>query len=134
MAGKDQQAVLRAQIILLQDKQAIEFLLLKDQFHLSYEGLKPLIFQKSLFKTTIASPNFKKNILSTSVGLVAGYLSKLLFVNISPSPLRKILGTTLQFVITKFVAENPEGVTLVGKEILTSIRTKLTGKTTVESN
>jgi hypothetical protein len=134
MTGKNQHTFLRERIIVLQNKQATEFLLLKDQFHRTYESLKPLVFLKSMFKTAVTSPIHKKSMLNTSVGLAAGYLFKLAFIGISRSPLRKILGVALQFGMTQFVSENPEGVKLVGKEILTSIRNKLTGKTLAESN
>jgi len=123
---------LRNAIVQLEQKRADEEKMLREQFHLACENMKPVNLIKRAFKDAItpdeeavSSPGFKKNILNTSVGLAAGYLSKLLFVNVSHSPLRKVLGIALQFGITKVVAKNPEGVKSAGKRFIDMIRRKM---------
>jgi hypothetical protein len=79
---------------------------------------------KSTFKEAVESPDLKDNIINTSVGLATGYLSKLLFVNVSHSPIRKLLGIALQFGITQIVAKNPEAVKSFGKKLMKIISPK----------
>lgn len=133
---------LRTEIIRLESKRADEEKMLKEQFHLAYESMKPINLIKSTFKNAvasgkeaIASPNLKENVLNISAGLATGYLSKLLFVGASHSPLRKLLGFALQFGITKAVAKNPETIKSLGKGFLKIIRSKFGEKVNgVESN
>lgn len=122
---------LRAEIIRLENKRAEEEKMLKEQFHLAYESMKPINLIKSSFKNAvasgkeaIASPDLKENILNISAGLATGYLSKLLFVGVSQSPLRKLLGFALQFGIAKAVAKNPDTIKSLGNGFLKIIRNK----------
>ena len=117
-------AALRNAIAQLEITHAEEGKMLKQQFHLAYESIKPLNLIKSTFKEAIESPGLKDNIINTSVGLAAGYLSKLLFVNVSHSPVRKFLGIALQFGITQVVAKNPEAVKSIGKKLMKIISSK----------
>ena len=117
-------AALRDAITQLEIAHAEEGKMLKQQFHLAYESIKPMNLIKSTFKEAIESPDLKDNIINTSVGLAAGYLSKLLFVNISHSPIRKLLGIALQFGITQVVAKNPEAIKSFGKKLMKIISPK----------
>ena len=115
---------LREAILQLEIRHAEEGRLLKKQFHLVYESVKPINLIKSTFKEAIASSTVKENILNTSVGLVSGYLSKLLFVNVSHNPLRKFLGFALQFGITDVVAIYPHMIKSIGSLVLNRVKRK----------
>jgi hypothetical protein len=117
-------AALRDAIAQLEITHAEEGKMLKQQFHLAYESIKPLNLIKSTFKEAVESPDLKDNIINTSVGLATGYLSKLLFVNVSHNPVRKLLGVALQFGITQMVAKNPEAVKSIGKKLMKIISRK----------
>ena len=125
-------AGLRLAIIELEMKQAREGKELKEHFHVTCESIKPANLIKSTFREAVSAPGLQTNILNTSLGLAAGYISKLLFVNVSHSPLRKILGFALQFGITKLVSKNPEVVKLAGRGIVKGIKDKLAGNTDIE--
>lgn len=118
---------LRDAILQLESKQTEERNLLKKQFHLVYESIKPVNLIKGAFKEVAESRELKDNILNTSVGLAAGYISKILFEGTSKSPVKKILGSVLMFGITNLVAKNPEPVKSLGKKFLEIIRSKSTG-------
>jgi len=131
MKRKNQTDALNEAISLLEIIRAEELKLLRQQLHLTYEGLKPFNLIKNTFKEAVesgkealASPDLKVNMVNTSVGLAAGYLSKLLFVGISNNPLRKILGYAMMFGITKFVAKNPDGIKSLGNGLLKFISRK----------
>ena len=79
---------------------------------------------KVAFKEAVASRDLKNNIVNTSVGLTAGYLSKIVFAGLMKTPLTKLLGTVLMVGITNVVARNPETVKSLGKGFFTMIRGK----------
>jgi hypothetical protein len=99
-------------ILQLEMKQAAEQKLLKDQFQVVYESLKPVSLIRSVFKQVTESIDLKKNLVNTSVGLTAGYLSKMLFQGVTRNPIKKLLGTAIMFGITNLVVKNPE---VIGK-------------------
>lgn len=109
---------LRAAILLLENKQQEEGKLLKQQFRLTYESLKPVNLIKNAFKEVTQSPDLKGKILETSLGLAAGYLSKGLLVRGSGNPFKKILGTVLQMGITNIVTKHPEFIKSAGAKII----------------
>ena len=108
---------LRNAIVQLESTQTVEEKILKEQFHLAYESVKPINLIKSTFKEVAASEEIKEKILTASVGLVAGLVSKKLFEGASHSPLRKLFGTALMFSITQAVTKNPEAVKTVAKKV-----------------
>ena len=108
---------LRQAILELETKQTGEGKILKQQFQLAYESVKPINLIKSTFKEVTASQDLKDNLLNTTVGITAGYLSKKLFEGVSNNPLKKLLGTALMFGITNAVAKNPDAVKAAAKGI-----------------
>jgi len=119
---------LRDAILQLESKQADEAKMLKEQFHLAYESIKPINLIKSILKEAVASRDLLDNLLNTSVGLTAGYLSKILFQGVTKSPFKKLLGTALMFGIINVVAKNPEAVKSFGNGFLKMIMSKLGNK------
>lgn len=115
---------LRDAIIQLEVRQGYEEILLKEQFHVAYESVKPVSLIRGIIKDAAGSQGLKDDLLSTSVGLGAGYLSKILFQGVTRNPIKKILGTALMFGITQIVARNPEVVRSIGKGFFKMIRSK----------
>lgn len=108
---------LRNAILILESEQAIKEKLLKEQFLLTYKGLKPGNYLISTLKDAASSPYLLDNILSTAVGLSTGYLSRKIIVGASGNILRRLFGSVLQFGITKVVAQNPVPVKLLANSI-----------------
>lgn len=109
---------LKNAILELENKQADEVKLFREQLHLVYESIKPVNLIISTLKEVSESQVVKNNLLNTSVGLVTGYISKILFEGKSHSPLRKMMGTALMFGITNAITQNPETVKSIGKVFL----------------
>lgn len=101
---------LRAAIIQLELRQAEEGILLKQQALQTYESIKPINLIKSVFQESAESEELRGSILNSSIGLSAGYVSKLLFQSFSGSPVKKVLGTAIMFGIRNLIAHNPETV------------------------
>jgi hypothetical protein len=115
---------LREAILNLEIKQAEEGILLKEQFHLAYESIKPLNLIKSTFREAVGSKDLKDEVINASVGATAGYISKAVFEVATSGPLRKILGTALMFGIKTIVARHPEAVKSIGQILFSKILRK----------
>jgi hypothetical protein len=100
-----QQALLNEAINLLKDKQACELQLLKSQFHITYESLKPINLIKNGLHEITASPDVKKTVINTAIGLATGYISKKVLIGATNNPIKKILGAVLEFTIANVVAK-----------------------------
>jgi hypothetical protein len=109
-------------ILLLEADHAIKGQILKDQFLVTYESLKPINLIKSTLKEIATSPIIGDNVLGSIMGLATGYLSKKIVVGGSANPFRKLFGTLLQFGIANTVAKHPEIIRMVGQYIAQFIR------------
>ena len=101
---------LRESILLLEIKQANEERLLKEQFKITCESLKPANLLKHTLNELVTSPNLKGTILNTGLSLVAGYLSKKVVVGSTINPLKKVLGTLLQVTVSNLVSKNSDKI------------------------
>ena len=115
---------LRDAILQLETQRTDEGKMLREQFNHTIEGLQPINLIKSTFREAVVSRDLKENIINTSVGLTAGYLTKIVFAGVMKTPLTKLLGTALMFGVTNLVAKNPEAVKSLGKGFFNMIRSK----------
>jgi hypothetical protein len=119
-------AELKEAIGLLQEQQAFQGLVLKEEFYNVMESLKPVNVIKSTFTQVASSHDLIGNILSTTVGLAAGYISNKTLVGSSANLLKKLFGTIFQFGITTLIARNPEAVKSLGHTLLHRMLNKKT--------
>ncbi len=101
---------LKESIRLLEIKQAEEGLLLKEQFSVTIESLKPINLFKSTIKEMTNSVDLKSNLSETILSILAGFLTKKMMVNSKSGPFRKILGVILQFGVTSVIAQNADNI------------------------
>ncbi len=110
-------AELQVAIQLLEAEQANKLRLMKIQFHLAYENLKPVNLIESTLKEISTSPYLLNNLLSASVGLLTGYVSNKAFTRNSTNKFRKFLGIIMQFGVTNLIAQNPKTMKSLGQYI-----------------
>jgi hypothetical protein len=115
---------LKNAIQLLEVEQDIKGHLLKEQFYLTIESLKPMTLLKNALHDVSSSPKLIDNILATAMGIASGFLTNRVFVGASGSLIRKLLGSVLQFGITNVVAQHPETVKSLGEVIMQFILRK----------
>ncbi|MGO4904020.1 hypothetical protein [Flavobacterium sp. W20_MBD1_R3] len=96
---------LQEMIVLLQKKQTVELMQLKDQYHYTYESLRPLNIVKNIFTDMTTSAELRGNLINNIVGISTGYLTKKVMLGATHNPIKRILGTLLQFVITNVVTK-----------------------------
>jgi len=114
-------ATLKNAIQLLEVEQAINEQLLKDQFYLTVESLKPVNLLKGTIKDIATSPFLIDNILGSVVGLATGYVTKKIVVGASSNILRKLLGSVVQVGVSNAVAKHPEEIKTLGQYIFQKI-------------
>jgi hypothetical protein len=115
---------LKRAIQLLEIEQANKGQMLKDQFYVTYESLKPINLLKSTLKDVSSSPYLIDNILSNVAGMASGYLSKKIVVGGSGNVFRKLLGSLLQVGVRNVVAQHPEAIKSFGQYIFQKLRDK----------
>lgn len=101
---------LKESIFLLEIKKANEARLLKEQFMITYESIKPVNLIKNSISELITSPGLKEGLLNTTLSIAAGYLSKRVVVGSTHNPLKQLLGTFLQMGVTNIVSKNTDGI------------------------
>ena len=114
---------LQEKILLLEAKQQNDKVILKEQFKLSFEGLKPLNLIKDTFNELTNLSGFSGEALDTSLGIAAGYFSKKIVVGSSENPFKKILGSLVQAGVTTYVMNNTEQI----KSFATSLKNSFLG-------
>jgi hypothetical protein len=125
MQNINSEADLRNAILELETRQAREGKILKEQFNLTYNSIKPINFLKNTLKEVGESQELKENILNTSVGLATGYLSKVLYEKISHSPVKKLFGSILMYGITNWVTKNPGAIKALSNKLFSNINNRL---------
>ena len=108
---------LRNAIQLLEAEQVASGIILKEQFLLTYESLKPVNILKNTLKEVATTPLLINNIIGTTVGLATGYLTKKVVIGASGNIFRNLLGAVLQFGVTNVVSQHPEGIKSVGQSV-----------------
>ncbi|MFO7673031.1 MAG: hypothetical protein R6V74_04920 [Lutibacter sp.] len=111
-------------IKLLKFKKAEDEKLLKELTYTIYERAKPINIIKDLFKKSDASQDITDNLLTTSVGLGAGYLSKLLFQKMVRVPFKNFIGSALMLGVDNLIAKNPGVVNVLSSLILDAFSKK----------
>jgi hypothetical protein len=117
-------AGLKNAIQLLEAEQAVKGQILKEQFHNTYERLKPASLLKGTLKDIVSSPNLIENILGTTIGLATGYLTKKIVIGASGNLFRKLFGSVMQIGVTNAVAHHPDTIKSLGQAIIQRISQK----------
>ncbi|MFV8355891.1 hypothetical protein ACNQGB_06885 [Flavobacterium sp. XS1P32] len=112
MKKQQETEILKEAIALLKVKQAEDLMQLKDQYYDTYESLKPVNLIKNAFGQLTTTTEFKGNILNSVIGIASGYVTKKVLLGSTHNPIKKVLGTILQFAITNFVSKKAENYTL----------------------
>ena len=101
---------LKESIRLLEIRQAEEEEILKEQFKITYESLKPVNLIKSSLHEILGSHEIKNNLFETMVSIFTGFISKKIMVSSKSNFFTKIMGAMLQFGVTTIVAKNAESI------------------------
>jgi len=115
---------LKNAIQLLEIQHNIDGQLLKEQFLITYESLKPVNILKSTFHEVVSSPHLIDDVLGTAAGLVTGFVSKKIVIARSGNLIRKLIGSALQLGVITIVSQHPETIKSIGHFIFQRILRK----------
>jgi hypothetical protein len=121
MKRSDELKNLHAEISMLRAKQAEELILLKAQFHITIESLRPLNLVKNTLAEFVSSPPVKTTVVNSAIGVTTGYLAKLALMGATRNPVTKIFGALLQFAVAGFVSKHSDGIKSTGEYLMKRI-------------
>lgn len=104
-------------IRILEEKQASQLSLLKEQFYLTYESVRPLNFLKETLSSLAKTPEFQGNLKDNLIGFATGFLTKKVIIGKTMNPLQNIAGVLFQIGVTDVVSRNSENIKIVGKRL-----------------
>ncbi len=105
----------------LEDKQAGEWLLLKEHILTTYESFKLINILKQTFKEAVSSPELKLNIADTAIGLTTGFIAKKVMIGKTNNPFKKLLGLILEMTVANKIANNTDSIKTVGGILLNKL-------------
>lgn len=115
-ANRQKDDALSRAIDVLENKKDLELKSLKEQMTTVQEHFKPINLIKSTFHNA-NNPEVKNDIVNNAIGLTTGYLSKKILMGTTHNPIKKLVGTFLEFAIAKVVAKNSDVIKTTGGNI-----------------
>ena len=102
----------------LETERKVKEQLLREQFYLTYESLKPVNILRNTLKNLFSSENILENISGNAIGAISGFILKSIFVGKSATKLKKLVGAILQFGIAKVISQNSDQIKKIGLAVL----------------
>ncbi len=88
-------------IDLLKEKQELEWQLLKSQYKLTRESLKPINLIKNAFLNKVVTTSLKGNLINMGLGLTTNYLIDKMESKPSDNRIKKVINSVLKFIKDK---------------------------------
>lgn len=98
----DEKIALKETIITLQNQQADDFFVLKQQYYTTLESFRPVNLIKNSIQEVLSSPNLKANLMQGAIALGTNYISNKVLFGASNHPVKRILGSVYKFVVNRF--------------------------------
>jgi hypothetical protein len=105
---------LRKSISVLERRQIEEGKILREQFTVTFESLKPINMIRKMIGDIAEPSELKDNLLQTITGLISGYISRKMLVRSSKNPLLRFTGIIVQYAVTNFVSRNSDSIKALG--------------------
>ena len=105
---------LRKSILVLERSQIEEGKLLKEQFKVVSESLKPLNVLRKIIGKIADQFELKDDLIQTTFGLISGYVLRKKVVRSSKNPLLRLAGIFVQYGVTNFVSKNSDSIKVLG--------------------
>lgn len=96
---------LKEMIAELEERQAKEGVLLKEQLDVTINNLRPANILQSIVKEFHVSKNLLDEIANTAISITSGFVSKKIVVGRSKNQFLKLLGLAVQFGITTVISK-----------------------------
>ena len=106
---------LKQLIVLLERRQIEEGNLLKKQFTITYDSMKPLNILRKLLLDFGSPSDIKDDLVQTTTGVVSGFLTRRLLVRSSKNPFIRLAGIYLQHQVSNFIANHSDSIKVLGQ-------------------
>lgn len=112
---------LKASISLLELEHAQKMQVLKNKFHETIHDLRKGNLLKNAISDFVSSSILKKSVMGPSLGVAAGYISKIIVVGKSSNKLKLLMGSVVQYGVTSLVVSNFESISKLSQQIYQAI-------------
>ena len=102
-------AELKAAIAELEKKKEIQQLTIKGQFSETKKALNPVHLVKNTFSHLAETPEIKKTLISTIIGIAIGYVSNKVVHALQEDKLDRMVNNFIDQGVDKVVKKNPNG-------------------------
>ena len=110
MKTNNQNDILTERISYLKNRQAHELQLLRQQYDITLNNLKPINLIKSTFQEFKSSTELKSNLINGAVGIGTNFLlSKVMFLS-PKNPLKNILYNGIRYVANNFTKKKQKAL------------------------
>lgn len=96
---------LKEMIAELEERQAEEGMLLKEQLDVTINNLRPANILQSIVKEFHVSQNLLDELVNTAISITSGFVSKKIVVGRSKNQFLKLIGLAVQFGITTVISK-----------------------------
>lgn len=111
-------------ILIKQEERDNQGRVLKQEFRVAYENLKPINILKNTFKQATSSPDLKTQIVDTAIGLTTGFIAKKLFTGNSNNPFVKLVGSLLGSFVSSKAEKNADEIKAIGSFLVNKATNK----------
>lgn len=101
-----------------------DLILLKSQFLITVECLKPVNIMKDSLKKITSCASLKSSLINAALGITSGIIAEKVIVGKSHNPITKIMGTLIKFLVTNKVVKNADEIKIIGGLVLNKIMKK----------
>lgn len=101
---------LREEIRLLENKRETQLELIKEDFSMVVESLRPSNIIKSSVSNIVSSPRAFRNILMAVGGIAVAYITRKKLVRTNQNPVRKILITIIQAGVASLLSVKAQDI------------------------
>lgn len=115
---------LKEAIRILEFDQNEEWALIKQDILDTYESLKPVNIIKTTIKDLTTLPEFKGNMIGSSIGFTVGYISKAILIGIGKNPVKEMIGDVIQLGVANAIAKNQDFIKSVTGKIFSFFNSK----------
>jgi len=105
---------LKRSILLLEQRQIKEGELLREQFTVTYESLKPVNVLRKAISEMNGPSDLKDDLVQTVAGLISGYVSRKILIRSSKNPVLRMAGLFIQYGVTRFITRNSSSIKSIG--------------------
>ena len=76
---------------------------LNNQLNELYESFKPVNVVKDVFSEVVTSDDFRSNLISATIGISTGYITKKLLFRKSSNPFKSLAGNLVQYGLANLI-------------------------------